>query len=173
MCRVHNADKPGDGDERMTQVPDADRVTAEIEYELTLLSRYHTLSRQRGKQKLERSAYLLLSRLELEAPMSLKELSEAFRLDISTINRQVGALERNGYVERVADPDGGVARKIRPTELGLHKLLADRETNCRGVDSVLTEWSDEDSRSLRDMLVRFNRAVEQIEGRPWPRPGES
>lgn len=151
---------------------EADRVTTEIEYELTLLSRYHTLSRQRGKQQLERSAYLILSRLELEAPMSLKELSEAFRLDISTINRQVGALERKRYVERVADPDGGVARKIRPTDSGLSKLRADRELNCRGVDSVLAEWSGADSRGLRDMLVRFNRAVEEIEGKPWPRPGE-
>lgn len=152
---------------------DEDRVTTEIEYELTLLSRYHTLSRQRGRQRLERSAYLILSRLELEAPMSLKELSEAFRLDISTINRQVGALERNGFVERVPDPDGGVARKIQPTDVGVRSLRADRAINCRGVDSVLTDWSEADSRSLRDMLVRFNRAVEQIEGRPWPRPRSS
>lgn len=149
---------------------DEDRVSTEIEYELTLLGRYHALNRQRGGLMLDRSAYLLLARLELEYPMSLKELAEAFRLDVSTINRQVAALERNGYAERVPDPDGGVARKVRPTVDGLARLHHDREVNCAGVDSVLTGWSGPDARDLRDILVRFNRSVERIEGRPWPRP---
>ena len=48
----------------------------------------------------------------MQHPMSLKELSCAFSLDISTINRQIGALRRQGLVERVEDPDGGLARKV-------------------------------------------------------------
>ncbi|WP_305094359.1 MarR family winged helix-turn-helix transcriptional regulator [Prescottella sp. R16] len=153
-------------------MPEDPRVTADIEFELTLMSRYHTMSRQRGGQKLERSAYLILGRLELEPPMSLKELSEEFRLDISTINRQVGALQRNGFVERLTDPAGGVARKIRPTAEGLRQLHEDRELNRHGVGSVLDRWSDADIRNLRDLLTRFNRDIEQIEGRLWPRPEE-
>jgi DNA-binding MarR family transcriptional regulator len=151
-------------------VSDADRVLSEIEYELTLLSRYHALARQRGGQKLDRSAYLILARLELEPPMSLTELSEAFRLDISTINRQVGALLRNGFVERLADPAGGVARKIQPTAKGLEQLRQDRDLNCRGIHSVLEVWSGQDVQDLRDVLARFNSDVEHLEGRPWPRP---
>ena len=154
----------------MTFVSEQGHVTSEIEYELSLLSRYHALSRQRGGLKLDRSAYLILGRLELEPPMSLKELSEAFRLDISTINRQVAALQRNGFVERLADPDGGVARKIRPTAQGLAQLREDRELNRRGIVNVLDHWSAEDVRDLHEILVRFNRDIEQIEGRPWPRP---
>ncbi|MGF7121130.1 MarR family winged helix-turn-helix transcriptional regulator [Rhodococcus sp. BE178] len=142
----------------------------DIEYELTLLSRYHALAQQRGGQKLDRSAYLILARLELEQPMSLKELAEAFVLDISTINRQVGALERHGFVERVADPDGGVARKVRPTESGLDRLHLDRDLNRTGIGRVLGGWDVDEIRLLRDMLVRFNRGVEEIEGQPWPRP---
>ncbi len=151
-------------------MPEDARVTADIEFELTLMSRYHTMSRQRGDQKLERSAYLILGRLELEPPMSLKELAEAFRLDISTINRQVGALQRNGFVERLADPDGGVARKIRPTAKGLTQLHEDRDLNRHGIGSVLERWSGDDIRDLRDLLTRFNRDIEQIEGQLWPRP---
>ena len=149
---------------------EADGTQTEIEYELTLLSRYHALSRQRGGQQLDRSAYLLLARLELEPPMTLRELAEAFRLDISTINRQVGALERHGYVERIADPAGGVARKIQPTRAGLEQLHEDRELNCGGIASVLDGWSDEEIEELRNVLTRFNRDVERLEGRPWPRP---
>ncbi|RVW10467.1 MarR family transcriptional regulator [Prescottella agglutinans] len=157
---------------RGEHVSDADRVLSEIEYELTLLSRYHALACQRGGQQLDRSAYLILARLELEPPLSLKELSEAFRLDISTINRQVGALLRNGLVERLADPAGGMARKIRPTAKGLDRLREDRDLNLRGIGSVLDGWSDRDVHYLRDILTRFNSDVEQLEGQPWPRPSE-
>ncbi|WP_430331584.1 MarR family winged helix-turn-helix transcriptional regulator [Rhodococcus sp. ACT016] len=156
--------------EKAAGVFEADGTQAEIEYELTLLSRYHALARQRGGQKLDRSAYLILARLELEPPMSLRELSEAFRLDISTINRQVGALERHGYVERVADPAGGAARKIEPTRAGLDQLHDDRDLNCRGIGAVLDGWSETDIAELRNVLTRFNRDVERLEGQPWPRP---
>ncbi|WP_107984307.1 MarR family transcriptional regulator [Rhodococcus sp. OK519] len=152
---------------------DQDRVQAGIEYELTLLSRYHALAWQRGRQTLDRSAYLILARLELDRLMSLKELAEAFLLDISTINRQVGALERNGLVERVADPGGGVARKVRPTEKGMAQMRADRDLNRSGVGRVLEEWTPDEVELLQSLLVRFNRGVEAIEGRQWPRPEPS
>jgi len=35
---------------------------------------------------------------------------------------------------------------------------------------VLGGWDADEIRQLKDMLVRFNRDVEEIEGRPWPRP---
>lgn len=147
-------------------------MLSNVEYELTLLSRYHALTWQRGGQMLDRSAYLILSRLELDHLMSLKELSEAFLLDISTVNRQVGALERKGLVERIADPEGGVARKVRPTEEGMARMRADRAQNRAGVGRVLERWSADEIGLLRSMLVRFNRDVEELEGRSWPRPAD-
>jgi DNA-binding MarR family transcriptional regulator len=149
---------------------DDDGTVAGIEYELMLLSRYHALSWQRGGQTLDRSAYLILARLELDRLMSLKELAEAFLLDISTINRQVGALERHGLVERVADPDGGVARKVRPTKAGLARMGADRDLNRDGAERVLESWAPDEIALLHGLLARFNRDVESIEGRTWPRP---
>lgn len=147
-------------------------MLANVEYELTLLSRYHALTWQRGGQTLDRSAYLILARLELDHLMSLKELSEAFLLDISTVNRQVGALERKGLVERVADPGGGVARKVRPTEEGVARMRADRDLNRAGVGRVLERWSADEIGLLQSLLVRFNRDVEELEGRSWPRPAD-
>ncbi len=55
---------------------DRDEVVADVENELTLLSRYHAHAQRAGFQ-LDRSAYLLLGRLELEHPLSLKQLAEA------------------------------------------------------------------------------------------------
>lgn len=150
------------------QATERDSELVDIEYELTLLSRYH-LSAQRAELQLDRSAYLLLGRLELDYPMSLKELACAFSLDISTINRQIGALRRHGLVERVEDPDGGLARKVRPTVAGLSKLRADREHSIAGVEKVLREWSPESRTALSELLRQLNQSVEKLEGRDWPR----
>ncbi|MCP9948511.1 MarR family winged helix-turn-helix transcriptional regulator [Actinomadura madurae] len=67
---------------------------------------------------LERSAYILLSRVRIEGPMSIRQLSEAFDLDPSTLNRQTSAMLRAGLVERIPDPEGGIARKFRITSEG-------------------------------------------------------
>ncbi len=139
-----------------------------MERELTLLSR-HYLHVQRGDQTLERSAYVLLGRLEIGDPMTLKELAGAFALDVSTINRQIASLQRHGLVERMADPDGGMARRFRPTPAGLEKLARDRELNADGVKRVVGGWSAEDMGRLTELLTRFNREIEALEGRPWPR----
>ncbi|MDJ0354795.1 MarR family winged helix-turn-helix transcriptional regulator [Paenarthrobacter sp. PH39-S1] len=139
-----------------------------MERELTLLSR-HYLHVQSGDQTLERSAYVLLGRLEISDPMTLKELAGAFALDVSTINRQIASLQRHGLVERTSDPDGGMARRFRPTPAGLEKLARDRELNADGVKRVVGGWSVEDMGRLTELLTRFNREIEALEGRPWPR----
>ncbi|MFI9509176.1 MarR family winged helix-turn-helix transcriptional regulator [Nocardia sp. NPDC052566] len=142
-------------------------------FELTLLSRHFPASvlRRPGFQ-LDRSAYLLLTRLEIDAPLSLRELSEAFQLDISTINRQVGAMLKQGLVERVADPDGGVARKIRASAKGLELVAADRTQSHEGIGAVVAEWSPDDVAQLSRLVARFNESIEQKEQNPWPRPPE-
>lgn len=93
-----------------------------LERELMLLSRHQVLvRRERDPERLERSAYLLLSRIDTQGPMSIGELAEAFGLDTSTVNRQTAALLRCGLAERVADPGGGMARKLRITAEGARR----------------------------------------------------
>jgi DNA-binding MarR family transcriptional regulator len=145
---------------------------AGLEYELTLLSRHYLSAlAHRGGQQLDRSAYLILVRLGESDALSLKELSEAFRLDVSTLNRQVAAMRRNGLVERVPDPDGGVARKIRATEHGRQMVRADRDRGRQNVGTVVSEWSDADVAHLREMIAKFNQSIENLENNPWPREG--
>ncbi|GCD97527.1 transcriptional regulator [Embleya hyalina] len=139
-----------------------------IERELMLIARHHVMGKRRG-DGMERSAYLLLTRLEVEGPMTIGALAEAFRLDTSTVNRQVAALLRAGDAERIADPDGGLARKLRITEAGTEHLAAERAGHCRGLERVLASWDEGERRELLESLTRFNRAVESTEGREWPR----
>lgn len=145
-------------------------VLERLERELMLLSRHQVMTRrERDSQRLERSAYLLLSRIDAQGPMSIGQLAEAFGLDTSTVNRQTAALLRCGLAERVADPEGGMARKLRITEEGGRRLAANREVNRSCLAQVVAHWSADEVRELEDILVRLNRSAEALEGRHWPR----
>ena len=147
------------------------RRTDQVEYEQMLLSR-HGLSRhgRRSDGRLERSAYVLLSRIRIQGPMSIGELSDAFGLDTSTLNRQTAAAMRAGLVERIPDPEGGLARKFRITEEGARILDAERESTVRSLDRVMADWTDEDIAAFAGYLRRFNTDIERLGGHPWPRP---
>lgn len=143
-----------------------------IEFEAMLLGRYLSPAHRdpEGQRYLDRSAYTLLSRLQIEGPMSIGQLSEAFGLDTSTLNRQTAAMLRAGLVERIADPDGGMARKFTVTDAGHERLTAERKSKLAGLRTVLEDWPDDDVATLADLLQRFNADIERRDGRPWPRP---
>jgi DNA-binding MarR family transcriptional regulator len=150
-----------------------DEEIAEIERELRLIGRHVAMGAfaEGPDRRLDRSAYLLLSRIEIEGPMSIGQLAEAFGLDTSTVNRQTAALLRSGVAERIPDPDGGMARKVRITDEGLRRLHADRTWAIDGLGVVLADWSHDDLAAFARVLARFNIAIEEKEGRFWPRPG--
>ncbi|MBO1333687.1 MarR family winged helix-turn-helix transcriptional regulator [Streptomyces sp. VRA16 Mangrove soil] len=138
-----------------------------------LLSRHGYLFGSRARSErwhLDRSAYILLSRIQMDGPMSIGQLSDAFGLDASTLNRQTAAMMREGLVERIPDPEGGVARKFRITRDGAAALDADRGLNLEVISGLLDEWTPEEIAGFATSLERLNRAIERLEGRPWPRP---
>ena len=142
---------------------------AGLEVELTLLARHHLHSSQHSAdRRLDRSGYHLLGRLEL-GPLTLKQLAEMFRLDASTVNRQVNTLLRAGLLERIADPDGGVAKVLRPTPEGLDLLHRDRAVVQDQVARVVEGWTTKDRAELHRLLEKLNTSIEALEGRPWPR----
>ncbi|WP_243058269.1 MarR family winged helix-turn-helix transcriptional regulator [Nocardioides sp. SR21] len=143
----------------------------ELERETTLLGRYLMPHRRfsGSEERLERSAYTLLTRINAQGPMSIGELSDALGLDVSTLNRQTAAMTKAGYVERVPDPEGGLARKFRLTEVGADRLESDRHANMAGLRRVLVDWTDGDVDTFAALLRRFNTDIERLDGRPWPR----
>lgn len=147
-------------------------ATHEVEYEQMLLSRHSFLTRRGGRRRdglLDRSAYILLSRIRVQGPMSIGELSEAFGLDASTLNRQTAATVRAGLLERIPDPEGGMARKFRITDEGQHVLDKEREGIVTSLERVMTDWPEEDIAAFASYLRRFNVDIERLGGRPWPR----
>lgn len=148
------------------------RPTSDVEYEQMLLSRHGLVHHRNVRREggLERSAYILLSRIRIQGPMSIGELSAALGLDTSTLNRQTGAAMRSGLVDRIPDPDGGMARKFRITDKGASLLDEERERTVDNLDRVMADWSDEDIAGFAAYLKRFNTDIERLAGRPWPRP---
>lgn len=149
---------------------DDDTPFTRLVFELNLIARHLPSAPRRPGFQLDRSAFLILTRLELEEPLSLRELSEAFQLDISTINRQVGAMLKQDLVERVPDPEGGVARKVRATAQGRACLAADQRHRAAGIGAVVADWDADDVAQFSRLMGKFNRSVERIERNPWPRP---
>jgi DNA-binding MarR family transcriptional regulator len=147
--------------------------THEVEYEQMLLSRHGLTQLKGGPRKggvLERSAYILLSRIRVQGPMSIGELSDAFGLDASTLNRQTAAAMRAGLVDRISDPEGGMARKFRITDKGARMLDEEREGLVDALDRIMANWSHDDIATFASFLRRFNTDIERLGGRPWPRP---
>lgn len=144
-----------------------------IEFETTLLGRHVHMNARAQREAsggLERSAYILLSRLRREGAMTIGQLSEAFDLDTSTLNRQTAALRREGLIERIPDPEGGIARKFRLTSGGEERLERARAVVVAGLGRILDEWTPEDVAEFAAYLKRFNTDIERVAGRPWPRP---
>lgn len=153
-----------------------EKEIATIERELRLAGRHASMGSSSDcppGDRLERSAYLVLSRIEMEGPLSIGQLADAFGLDASTVNRQTAALLRTDLAERIPDPDGGMARKLRITDEGLRRLHANRAWATNGLGIVLADWTADEVATLADALLRFNTTIEQKEGRPWPRPTAS
>ncbi|MFG1782806.1 MarR family winged helix-turn-helix transcriptional regulator [Rhodococcus oryzae] len=153
-----------------------DKPTHLIEFETMLLGRHlnlHNPRPRRDEYQLDRSAYTLLSRISMGGPMSIGELSDAFGLNASTLHRQTSAMLNSGLVERIPDPDGGMARKFAITAEGERRLEAERSYNVRALGSVMADWAPEDVEAFAGWLKRFNTDIERLAGRPWPRPGNS
>jgi DNA-binding MarR family transcriptional regulator len=144
-------------------------VLGQLEYELMLLSRYHLRPHHSKDIVLDRSAVVLLSRLENVPPMTLKELAASLRLDASTVHRQVAALLRNDHVG-YAPGSGEVARRVTPTAAGLAALAETRTIFEEGIARVVADWPDDKQGQLHDLLRAFNQDIERLEGSAWPRP---
>ncbi len=84
------------------------------------------------------------------------DLAEHFVLDKSTVSRQVGALERLGYLTREVDPENRRNHILRPTGEGRRVAGAAERRRHQEFAERLTAWDDADIRRFADYLVRYN-----------------
>jgi DNA-binding MarR family transcriptional regulator len=131
-----------------------------IEYELTtFIRRAVYLDNSENKiGNLERSAYLLLRQLDEFGPARVKELAEAFKLDISTLSRQAAALENKKLISRFSDPSDGRVSLFDITTRGKQTLQSDKQMRLARYHSMLEKWSSEEKELFGQLLMRLNEA---------------
>lgn len=148
---------------------------AAIEYEAFVFGRHLTGMPGRTRRSggvLDQSAYTLLNVIQAGGPASIGELAAVTGLDTSTLNRQTAALMRAGYVDRIANPDGGIARQFRLSPFGVQVLSEERQASRSALENLLSEWDASDLTQLARLLGRLNSTIEHKSGRVWPRPNK-
>ena len=141
----------------------ADRLGGEFVRVLKLFERFSGRYAPPDGEGLERAAYRLLAALVVEGPRRSGALAALVHSDPSTVSRQVAALVRVGYLERVADPEDGRATLVAATALGQAVFERHRRKRTEYLAAITADWATGDVETLSDLLGRFALDVESFE----------
>jgi DNA-binding MarR family transcriptional regulator len=97
--------------------------------------------------------------------VTMREITEAFRVTSSAATQQVERLLRLGLVERVTD--GGDRRyvRVRPTAIAPDLVRRHQEVRRRAAEAVLTPLGPERARTLVELLEEVTRSGQEHEAR--------
>lgn len=122
-----------------------------------LIRKASSMTAEKRLGNLDRSGYLILHYLSGHRSQGIKALAEEFRLDASTMSRQIAALEIKGYVERLPDPNDGRASLFQLTDLGSSEFLKAREARFQRYHELFGEWTEDEGRLFLELIGRVNR----------------
>jgi DNA-binding MarR family transcriptional regulator len=83
------------------------------------------------------------------------DLAVQMRLDLSTISRHLRALEQQGLVRRIADPDDARAQRISVTAHGAEVLTRMMDHRAAAIRAAIAHWPQEDRGALHQLLRRL------------------
>jgi DNA-binding MarR family transcriptional regulator len=135
---------------------DRDEIAAAVQRELTVFAR-----RVRGvpqHQGLPFVAYSMLSSIDAADGCRAVDLAALYRLDKSTVSRQVGDLERRGLVTKRADPERGRGRVLTVTPAGRALLQEAAAARQAELTRRVATWTDEELAAFAAALQRYNAA---------------
>ncbi|MFH0411719.1 MarR family winged helix-turn-helix transcriptional regulator [Corynebacterium sp. L4756] len=149
---------------------DLDQVLDHIAYEIILLTRYAVQNLPAIKREtiMDRSALILLTRMNAQGPMTVNELAEAFGLNVSTVHRQLKAAIANDLIEVIEDADAP-AKLHRPSPHGLEMLARELAARREDLIKIYADWDEEDIAALARLLSKHNQSLESYIELPWPR----
>src|SRR4051795_8645904 len=112
-----------------------------------------------GGHNVEPSALGLLAGPAHTGATRLSTLATVMCLDLSTVSRQVPALEKHGWVARTRDPDDHRAQLLELTESGHDMLQSVRRSRAAVLERLLPDWSSTDVAQFAAQVARFNDDV--------------
>jgi DNA-binding MarR family transcriptional regulator len=138
-------------------------ATGIIELELMKLVRHlDTFARRSSLYvRVDRAGYLAMRLLEGLGPVSTNALAEALHLDASTVTRQITALERQGFVQRRANPADGRSSSIVLTPEGRQTMRDVQRERRRHIEALVSDWDDAAQIDLGLILTRLNVSLVQ------------
>lgn len=151
--------------------PEKNNILDQLSYEVILLTRYgvQNMPAIRRESVMDRSALILLARLDAQGPMTVNELAEAFGLNVSTVHRQLKAAINNDLIEVLDEPESP-AKLHQPTASGKEKLEQELKARQQDISKILQGWSEEDIRIHTELLRKHNESLEAYLDQKWPRP---
>lgn len=127
-----------------------------IQRELTAFARRARATAARMHPELSLVAYTILAHLEEQQGCRATDLAAHYLLDKSTVSRQVGALERLGYIERRVDSADHRVQVLHLAPRGIEILAAARVSRRDTFEARLTSWDPADLSRFAAYLVRYN-----------------
>ena len=109
--------------------------------------------------RLELPALAVLVALDADGPQRPSVLAETLMLDLSTVSRQLAALERDGRVLRQRDPQDNRAQLIELSPAGQDLLAVIRATRIERLAARLPHWSEAELASFSALLSRFTADI--------------
>jgi DNA-binding MarR family transcriptional regulator len=104
---------------------------------------------------------IAILKLVSESDPRLGDLANKLRVKPSVASRAVAALEHEGYVARMADPDDARACRIRITETGREHLEHREGWALDVIARTLADWSPEDAEQSVRVLRRLEDSVSE------------
>ena len=138
---------------------DRAQIAAAVQRELTVFARRVRGVPQRLHQGLPFVAYSMLSSIDAASGCRSVDLVSLYRLDKSTVSRQVGDLARRGLVARASDPARGRGQVLTVTPAGRALLQDAAATRQAELASRVAGWSDEELAAFAAALQRYNAAA--------------
>lgn len=137
-------------------------VYRDLVEELLRMSRRKTT--QFADAKLEHSAFTILWTLSDGTPRTLRELSDELDLEQSTVNRQVNAAIKLGFLERF-DVEGELSRRLRPTAAGIAAFEHDGKMRAEQLKQVFADLAPGTPDALLHEMRAFNDAYDRTVAR--------
>ncbi|MCH5644785.1 MarR family winged helix-turn-helix transcriptional regulator [Gordonia sp. ABSL49_1] len=110
---------------------------------------------------LDNSAFTILWLLSDGRPRTLRQLTVDLDLEQSTVNRQVNAAIKHGYLERF-DVEGSPSRRIRPTTRGHEAFIHDGTLRAGRLEQVFADLAPGTPESLLRELRAYNDAYDRV-----------
>ncbi|PSR36442.1 MAG: MarR family transcriptional regulator [Sulfobacillus thermosulfidooxidans] len=143
-----------------------DDSVAQVEYAVAALVRLVTAAHPRDPRiaALDRSAYLILHEvLSHPDPPAVQDLAGELKVDLSTMSRQVSAMEAKGLLERVPEPHNSRVHRVQATQYGRDQFKLMKSARLEVYKDILDDWPEGERARLAYYLQKLSESVREYQ----------